>query len=358
MKTARSPHIILPRKNTAEGVSERNMKKTENRKNADLAEYAAHADDRTAVSSDMEPTDGNVRSDTEDIDSYAEEKNRVVGGTLYLVATPIGNLSDLSARALKVLSGVDFIAAEDTRNTAKLLSCFGLHKPLISYYEHNKRARGPEIAERLSAGQSCALVTDAGTPAVSDPGEDLVRLCAEKDIPVVSIPGCCAAITALTLSALPTGKFVFEGFLPTQNAERRERLAVLHGETRTMILYEAPHKLRATLADLCAEFGAERKIALCRELTKRNEETMRTELGTVCAYYETHDPRGEYVLVVSGCSPAEKAAAADWAALTPEEHVARILEEHPGMKKLDAVKAAAKERGVPRSEIYNAVMKS
>ena len=286
-----------------------------------------------------------------------EEKNRVVGGTLYLVATPIGNLSDLSARALKVLSGVDFVAAEDTRNSAKLLACFGIRTPLVSYYEHNKAQRGPEIAEKLAAGQSCALVTDAGTPAISDPGEDLVRLCAERDIPVISVPGCCAAITALTLSALPTGKFVFEGFLPTGKAERRERFDVLRTEERTMILYEAPHKLKTTLDDLSEVFGAERRISLCRELTKRNEETMRTTVGGAVSYDREHEPRGEYVLVLAGRDPAEKQAEAYWSSLTPEEHVARILSEHPEMKKLDAVKAAAKERGVPRSEIYNAVMK-
>lgn len=285
------------------------------------------------------------------------EKNRVEGGTLYLVATPIGNLSDLSARALKVLSEVDFVAAEDTRNSAKLLSCFDIRRPLISYYEHNKKERGPQIVERLRAGESCALVTDAGTPAISDPGEDLVRLCAENGIPVVSIPGCCAAITALTLSGLPTGKFVFEGFLPTEKAERKKRLAVLAPEERTMILYEAPHKLRATLDDLCETFGADRKLSLCRELTKRNEEAMRVTVGEAVSYYAGHDPRGEYVLILAGRSPEEAKKEAGWASLSIPEHVEKVLSEHPDWKKLDAVKAVAKERGVPRNEVYDAVMK-
>lgn len=286
-----------------------------------------------------------------------EEKNRVEDGTLYLVATPIGNLSDLSARALKILGGVDFVAAEDTRNSAKLLACFDLHTPLISYFEHNKRQRGEEIVGRLEKGESCALITDAGTPAISDPGEDLVRLCGERGIRVISVPGCCAAVTALTLSGLPTGRFVFEGFLSTVKNERRERLEALRTEERTMILYEAPHKLRTTLEDLLTVFGAERPLTLCRELTKRNEETLRMTVGEAAAYYREHEPRGEYVLVLGGRDPGEKQAEAWWAGLTPEEHVQRLLDENPSMKKLDAVKAAAKERGVGRNEIYNAVMK-
>ena len=311
----------------------------------------------TILTPDADFFDAVDAAPAEEAEFDREEKNKVVGGTLYLVATPIGNLSDLSARALKVLSQVDFVAAEDTRNSAKLLSCFGIRKPLVSYYEHNKVTRGPEIADRLAAGQSCALVTDAGTPAISDPGEDLVRLCAERNIPVLSVPGCCAAITALTLSALPTGKFVFEGFLPTGKAERRARLDVLRPEERTMILYEAPHKLKNTLSDLEETFGSERQLSLCRELTKRNEETMRTTVGGAVRYYAEHDPRGEYVLILAGRCPEEKKAEAYWANLTPEEHVAAILQAHPEMKRLDAVKTAAKERGVPRSEIYNAVMK-
>lgn len=288
---------------------------------------------------------------------YTEEKNKTEPQTLYLVATPIGNLADLSARALKVLSEVDFIAAEDTRNSAKLLSCFDIHTPLTSYFEHNKRQRGMEIIEKLKAGQSCALITDAGTPAISDPGEDLVRLCAEEGIRVISVPGCCAAITALTLSGLPTGRFVFEGFLSTQKSERRERLAALSGEERTVIFYEAPHKLRATLDDLLSAFGEERSISLCRELTKRNEETLRTTIGDAVAYYKEHEPRGEYVLVMHGCSEKEKQDTLWWSSLSVEEHVQKYLDDNPTWKKLDAVKAVAKDRGVARNEIYDIVMK-
>ena len=224
----------------------------------------------------------------------SEDKNAVIGGVLYLVATPIGNLSDLSERALKVLSDVDFIAAEDTRNTGSMLARFEISKPMISYFEHNKRERGEIIADRLESGESCALVTDAGTPAISDPGEDIVRLCAERGIPVSSIPGCCAAVTALTLSGLPTSRFAFEGFLSTAKSERDERLTELQNEVRTMIFYEAPHKLKNTLADLYKYFG-DRKISLCRELTKINEEVCRTTISEAIKIYEEKDPRGEYV---------------------------------------------------------------
>ncbi len=286
-----------------------------------------------------------------------EEKNRTEKQTLYLVATPIGNLSDLSPRAEKVLSEVDFVAAEDTRNSAKLLACFDIHTPLVSYFEHNKRQRGEEIVARLESGESCALITDAGMPAISDPGEDLVRLCGERGIRVICIPGCCAAVTALALSGLPTGKFVFEGFLSTQKSERRERLAFLAKEERTIIFYEAPHKLKNTLDDFAAAFGVERKISLCRELTKRNEETMRTTVGDAVSYYTDHDPRGEYVLIVAGCSHAQANADVWWNALTIEEHVAHYLSEDSTMKKLDAVKKVAKERGIPRNEVYDLVAK-
>ncbi len=285
-----------------------------------------------------------------------EEKNRVEGGTLYLVATPIGNLADLSARAVKVLSEVDFIAAEDTRNSMRLLAYLGITKPLVSYFEHNKRERGGVIADRLAAGESCALITDAGTPAISDPGEDLVVLCAERGIPVTHIPGPCAAIAALTLSALPTGRFVFEGFLPVAKSERRARLEVLARETRTFILHEAPHKLRGTLDDLLAALG-NRRIALCRELTKRNEEIMRTTLSGAVAHYRTVDPRGEYVLVLEGASelPDEAAEDAFWHTLSAAEHVAHY--EGQGMTRMDAMKKAAKERGMSKSALYQLILK-
>ncbi len=280
-----------------------------------------------------------------------EEKNKVVGGMLYLVATPIGNLLDLSPRALKVLSEVDFIAAEDTRNSLRLLTHFGISRPLVSYHEHNKRERGEEIAKRLLAGECCALISDAGTPAISDPGEDLVVLCAERGIPVTSIPGCCAGLTALTLSGLPTGRFCFEGFLPMDKKDRRARLQALAGETRTTLLHEAPHKLRATLNDLCATLGGERRISLCRELTKRNEEVLRTTLAGAVAHYEANEPRGEYVLVLEGGEGVpETSPTAALSLLPPADHVAYY--ENAGYRRMDAIKAAAKDRGMQKNELY------
>jgi len=279
-----------------------------------------------------------------------EEKNKVLAKTLYLVATPIGNLADMGERAIKVLSEVDFIAAEDTRNTLRLLTHFGISKPLVSYHEHNKREKGEEIAQRLIGGESCALVTDAGTPAISDPGADLVALCAEKGISVTSVPGACAFVTALILSGLPTDKFVFEGFLPVQKKERRERLEELAAEKRTFILHEAPHKLRATLADLQNALGGERRIALCRELTKLNEEIFRTTVSQAVEYYSQREPRGEYVLVLEGArgrvkreSPTE--------GMTPEAAVEYYIST--GMSKNEAIKAVAKSLGVPKNEIYS-----
>ena len=281
----------------------------------------------------------------------AEEKNRVLGGMLYLVSTPIGNLADLSERALKVLGEVDFVACEDTRNTVRLLTHFGISRPLVSYHEHNKRERGEQLVARLLAGESCALVSDAGTPAISDPGEDLVALCAKSGVPVTAIPGCCASVTALTLSGLPTGRFCFEGFLPMDKKDRRARLEELKRETRTMLLHEAPHKLRTTLSELCEVLGAERRISLCRELTKRNEEILRVTLGEAVAYYEVNEPRGEYVLVIEGGDGMkEQAPAAALCLLPPAEHVAHYEKE--GMKRMDAIKAAAKDRGMPKNELY------
>lgn len=284
---------------------------------------------------------------------YNEEKNAVIGGTLYLVATPIGNLADLSKRAIKILSEVDFIAAEDTRNSGSLLARFGISKPMISYFEHNKRERGPMICERLESGESCALVTDAGTPAISDPGEDLVRLCAERNIPVTSVPGCCAAITALTLSGLPTTRFVFEGFIGSSKSERSERLNELSSEVRTMIFYEAPHRLRATLADLLKYLG-DRPIALCREITKLNEEILRTTISKAVEIYSEREPRGEYVLIVGG-KPKEELLEEQRNSYPedPAEHVAMLMDS--GMKRMDAIKAVAKARGVSKNEIYSAV---
>ena len=278
-----------------------------------------------------------------------EERNKILPSTLYLVATPIGNRADLSERAIKVLSEVDFIAAEDTRNTVRLLDTLDIHKPMVSYHEHNRRERGPQIAERLENGESCALVTDAGTPAISDPGEDLVVLCAERGISVTSIPGCCASITALTLSALPTGRFTFEGFLPMEKKARRLRLEELKSERRTMLFHEAPHKLSATLSDFLTTFGSERRISLCRELTKLNEEVFRTTVGDAVEHYKTSDPRGEYVLVLEGASEASTSDAF-WSDLSIEEHVRHYMSE--GLSKNDAIKATAKDRGVNKNTVY------
>jgi len=278
------------------------------------------------------------------------EKNKVEGGTLYLVATPIGNLSDLSERALKVLSEVDFVAAEDTRNSGLLLSRFEISKPLVSYYEHNKRERGEYIVSRLKAGESCALVTDAGMPAISDPGEDIVRLCAEVGVPVTAVPGCCAAVTALALSALTTGRFAFEGFITTNRHDRRERLTALKYEERTMIFYEAPHKLRQTLDDIL-EFMGDRKITLCREMTKLNEEIIRTTVSEAVEMYKEKNPRGEYVLVLEGGIKEDKA---DEFPADPEEHVK--MYESQGMKRMDAIKAAAKDRGVSKGVLYKELL--
>ena len=293
---------------------------------------------------------------TKDPDVYyadtGDEKNKVNDGTLYLVTTPIGNLSDLSERAKKVLAGVDFVAAEDTRNSAKLLAIFGIKKPMVSYYEHNKRERGEEICERIANGESCALVTDAGMPGISDPGEDIVRLCAERGIAVTAVPGPCAAMTALTLSGLFTGRFAFEGFLSTNKGERRERLAELKCDTRTLIFYEAPHKLKATLADLYEAFG-ERKISLCRELTKLNEEICRTTLSAAAVMYSEREPRGEYVLIVEGASGEQVRAEAFWADMSIEEHVAHYVSV--GKSKMDAIKACAKDRGIAKNEVYKVI---
>ncbi len=278
------------------------------------------------------------------------EKNQILGGTLYLVATPIGNLSDLSERAIKTLSEVSFIAAEDTRNSLRLLTHFGIQKPMVSYHEHNRRERGGEIVARLKQGESCALITDAGTPAISDPGEDLVALCAAEGVPVTSIPGACASLVALTLSGLPTARFVFEGFLPVPKKERRERLSELAGETRTFLLHEAPHKLRTTLSDLRDTLGGERRITLCRELTKLNEEVLRLTLDTAVAYYEEKEPRGEYVLVVEGGVAKPKSDPLT-EGMSVEEAVTHF--SSLGMSRNDAIKAAAKALGLTRNEVYN-----
>lgn len=274
-----------------------------------------------------------------------------MSGTLYLVATPIGNLGDFSPRAVETLEMVDFIAAEDTRVSVKLLNHFEIKKPMVSYHEHNHVSAGQAILGRLLAGESCALVTDAGTPAVSDPGEDLVRLCAENGVEVLSIPGCCAAINALAVSGLPTGRFTFEGFLTVNKKSRRERLDSLKNEERTMIFHEAPHKLLTTLEDLAAAFGADRPIALCRELTKLHEETRRCTLGEAVEYYAVNAPKGEFVLIVGGAEPRQEAA------VSMEDAVAQVLTlKAQGVRLKDAAKEVAEHTGFSKNELYAAAL--
>lgn len=274
-----------------------------------------------------------------------------MSGTLTLVPTPIGNLSDISPRCKEALAQADFIAAEDTRVTLRLLNHLQLKKPLVSYYEHNKEFSGRKILERILAGENCVQVSDAGTPAISDPGEDLVRLCAEHGVPVTSIPGPCAAITALSVSGLPTGRFTFEGFLAPKGKSRAAHLASLKQERRTMIFYEAPHKLLATLRDLAEAFGTQRRVSLCRELTKLHEEILRMTLGEAIAHYEAQEPRGEYVLIVSGDSaPAQEA-------VTLEDALSRVEELlQDGLSRKDAVKQAVKETGFPKNALYDAAV--
>ena len=277
------------------------------------------------------------------------EKNKVEASTLYLVGTPIGNLADMTERAKKVLSEVDFVAAEDTRNSMKLLSCYGIHAELVSYFEHNKRESGERIVARLLGGESCALITDAGMPAISDPGEDLVKLCQEAGVTVRIVPGPSACVSALALSGLSTVRFAFEGFLPAQKSDRRKRLEAVANDDRTLIFYEAPHKLRATLDDMAEIFGGERKISLCRELTKLNEEAHRTTISGAVETYKQKDPRGEYVLVVEAGDGKPKEEN-PLLSLSPEDHVAHY--ENQGMKRMDAIKSAAKDRGMSKSELY------
>ena len=275
-----------------------------------------------------------------------------MAGTLYLVATPIGNLGDFSPRGVETLERADFIAAEDTRVSVKLLNHFGIKKPLVSYHEHNRASAGQAILARLLAGETCALVTDAGTPAISDPGEDLVRLCGENGVTVEAIPGCCAAICALAVSGLPPGRFTFEGLLSANKKERRGALLKLQNEERTMVFHEAPHKLRSTLSDM-AEILGDRPVALCRELTKLHEETLRTTLSQAVALYAEKEPRGEYVLVVAGVQPTEEPA------VTLEEGVSRVQQlRAEGMKMKEAVRTVAGQTELNKNELYDAVLRA
>ena len=271
-----------------------------------------------------------------------------MAGTLYLVPTPIGNLGDISPRMADTLAQADFIAAEDTRVTVKLLNHLGLKKPMVTYHRHNTAASGQAVLDRLLAGESCALVTDAGMPAISDPGEEMVALCAAAGVPVVPIPGPCALVTALAASGQPTGRFTFEGFLAINKKNRRAHLESLRGEERTMIFYEAPHKLVATLRDLADTFGREREISLCRELTKLHEEIRRTTLGEAADWYGEETPRGEFVLVVRGAQPEEEGECTLEDGLT----LAERLREEEGLSLRDAVRQAAKELGLSRNELY------
>ncbi len=271
-----------------------------------------------------------------------------MAGMLYLVPTPIGNLGDISTRCRETLENADFIAAEDTRVSLKLLNHLGIKKSLVSYYEHNKTFKGEKIVERILAGETCALVSDAGSPAISDPGEDLVKQCAAAGITVCAIPGPCAAITALSISGQATGRFCFEGFLSTAKKSRREHLDSLKEETRTMIFYEAPHKLTATLEDMAETFGSDRPISLCRELSKLHEEVVRTTLGGAIAKYAENPPKGEFVLVVAGApEKAEEEATPDDA----ETLLRKLLAQ--GASKKDAVKQVTKLLGLPKNEVYD-----
>ena len=271
-----------------------------------------------------------------------------MAGMLYLVPTPIGNLGDISQRCRETLEQADFIAAEDTRVTLKLLNHLGIKKSLVSYYEHNKTFKGDQIVQRILGGETCALVSDAGSPAISDPGEDLVKQCAQAGIVVCAIPGPCAAITALSISGQSTGRFCFEGFLSTAKKSRREHLESLRQETRTMIFYEAPHKLAATLEDLAQCFGEDRPISLCRELTKLHEEVIRTTLGGAISFYAENPPKGEFVLVVAGAPEAEKETASQDDAAA---RLAQLLDQ--GLSRKDAVKQTAKELSLPKNTVYD-----
>lgn len=274
-----------------------------------------------------------------------------MSGTLYLCATPIGNLKDVSARCLEIFNEVDIIACEDTRRTLQLLNHFEIHKPLTSYHEHNKKEKGGYLISLLKEGKNIALVSDAGTPAISDPGEDLVSLAIENDVNVTSVPGPVAAINALILSGLPTARFSFEGFLSVNNRHRFEHLESVKNDTRTLIFYEAPHKLKSTLSDMEKAFGAERRIALARELTKFHEEILRMTVGDAVSYYDNTAPRGEYVIIVEGKTKTEEDESKPWDNWTVAEHIDKLISD--GMDKKSAIKQCAADRNMPKREVYN-----
>ena len=278
-------------------------------------------------------------------------------GKLYLCATPIGNLEDMTFRAIRILQEVDLIAAEDTRNSIKLLNHFEIHTPMTSYHEYNKYDKGRELVQKLLAGTNIALITDAGTPGISDPGEELVKMAYEAGIEVTSLPGACACVTALTLSGLSTRRFVFEAFLPPDKKERREILEELQTETRTTVIYEAPHRLVRTLTELLETLG-DRRITVCRELTKKHEVAFQTTLSEAVKWYTANDPKGECVIVMEGKSRAELAAVQQrvWEEMSVSEHVEQYMSQ--GMDRKDAMKQAAKDRGVSKREIYAALLET
>lgn len=278
-------------------------------------------------------------------------------GTLYLCATPIGNLEDITYRVLRTLKEVDLIAAEDTRNSIRLLNHFEIKTPMISYHEYNKIDKAYQLVAKMREGKNIALITDAGTPGISDPGEDIVRICYEEGIPVTSLPGAAACITALTMSGLPTRRFAFEAFLPKDKKEHQAVIEELKTETRTIIIYEAPHHLVRTLQELSDTLGGDRRLTICRELTKRHEEKMQTTFADSLSYYEVNEPRGEYVLIIAGRSREEmkKEEQAGWEALSLEEHMAHY--ESQGIDRKEAMKRVAKDRGVSKRDIYQALLK-
>jgi len=278
-------------------------------------------------------------------------------GTLYLCATPIGNLEDITYRVLRTLKEVDLIAAEDTRNSIRLLNHFEIKTPMTSYHEYNKIDKAYQLVAKMREGKNIALITDAGTPGISDPGEDIVRICYEEGIPVTSLPGAAACITALTMSGLPTRRFAFEAFLPKDKKEHQAVLEELKTETRTIIIYEAPHHLVRTLQELSDALGGDRRLTICRELTKRHEEKLQMTLADSLSYYEVNEPRGEYVLIIAGRSREEmkKEEQAGWEALSLEEHMAHY--ESQGIDRKEAMKCVAKDRGVSKRDIYQALLK-
>jgi 16S rRNA (cytidine1402-2'-O)-methyltransferase len=278
-------------------------------------------------------------------------------GTLYLCATPIGNLEDITYRVLRTLKEVDLIAAEDTRNSIRLLNHFEIKTPMTSYHEYNKIDKAYQLVAKMREGKNIALITDAGTPGISDPGEDIVRICYEEGIPVTSLPGAAACITALTMSGLPTRRFAFEAFLPKDKKEHQAVLEELKTETRTIIIYEAPHHLVRTLQELSDTLGGDRRLTICRELTKRHEEKLQMTLTDSLSYYEVNEPRGEYVLIIAGRSREEmkKEEQAGWEALSLEEHMAHY--ESQGIDRREAMKRVAKDRGVSKRDIYQALLK-